>query len=666
LTVYNEQLTKPGDGTPWVLLNTTHLPTKRMASAELFKVTCVTCRSSLSVRNPALIGQIVACPKCNSMVEIAPPAATAAAVAAAVAPIIEQPAVAPPTFDEPLETVAHSAAADVPPVAEVASVLEVGTASSVKFIIWSAVSFMIGATLVGTFLIMGSSDAPEQVPTAQVTTETPIASPVEQSETIAPQESYPTAEKSVPNEPATEQPSSIVIAEVEEPADDNPFAVAETQAEPPLTGAVELPTEVEAPAVLPVTPPQDEPEQRLVISDEPRVARKFDPLALDPEQMDLSTVSAAGANTTDEASNETDRDTATTAPPVAPPEKEPPANLGKVVKINKDLGRNISRLSAEIQMKRVLPAVAAKDMPLIDFLTMISHLAGVPVSIAPDQLQMAGITAHRTRISIDANDKSIAEVLVQVLDPLHLEARTDGPQIIVVRQDASKVRSVDYPIEDLLGGQITAAQFALWIQALVAPESWQVAGGDGKITVTDRSLQIKQLQAVQYEVLFFVERIRLAKQLPLKSRYPKQLLAAKPFAAMIADRIAAPAVFTFSAETPLAQVFQYWQVEMGLPVFVDWPALADVQLWPNSQITCAVANEPWHAALDKVLQPLDLGWRTAPGGGIEITARAKVETEPRLDIYPSNQWHGNTANATVIHDKVNNLTYVRAPASAHK
>ena len=34
---------------------------------ELFKVTCVTCQASLSVRNPALVDQIIACPKCDSM-----------------------------------------------------------------------------------------------------------------------------------------------------------------------------------------------------------------------------------------------------------------------------------------------------------------------------------------------------------------------------------------------------------------------------------------------------------------------------------------------------------------------------------------------------------------------------------------------------------------------
>jgi hypothetical protein len=269
-------------------------------------------------------------------------------------------------------------------------------------------------------------------------------------------------------------------------------------------------------------------------------------------------------------------------------------------------------------------------------------------------------------VSLNIAETSLADALKSVLEPLHLEVVTDGPQIVIVRQDANKVRSVNYPIDDLLGKDTTAQQFAEWIQELVAPESWQINGGDGKLTVSSDSMSIEQTQAVQYEVLFFLERIRLAKGLPLRSRYPERLLSAKPYGVGIADRLNAPTTFTFSHDTPLAEVFHYWQGEAGLPIFVDWPALATVKIWPDSLVTCRVANEPWHQALDTVLEPLGLGWRAAPSGAIQITSLAKLQTEPRLDIYPAGTWHGNANHATVIDDRVNKLTYVRAPASASR
>ncbi len=42
-------------------------------SVELFTITCTTCRARLKVRELAAIGQILACPKCESMVQVVPP-----------------------------------------------------------------------------------------------------------------------------------------------------------------------------------------------------------------------------------------------------------------------------------------------------------------------------------------------------------------------------------------------------------------------------------------------------------------------------------------------------------------------------------------------------------------------------------------------------------------
>src|SRR5947209_3827091 len=42
---------------------------------DLFAITCTTCKSRLRVRDPAAIGQILACPKCGGMVMVKPPPA---------------------------------------------------------------------------------------------------------------------------------------------------------------------------------------------------------------------------------------------------------------------------------------------------------------------------------------------------------------------------------------------------------------------------------------------------------------------------------------------------------------------------------------------------------------------------------------------------------------
>jgi hypothetical protein len=620
-------------------------------ATELFKVSCVTCQASLSVRNPALIGQIVACPKCESMVLIERPATTAPA-----APIVAAAANVPPTpsknFEEPIEDFTAGEPGSLPtpsPIgpAKIASVLEAGTPSSVNFIMWSVASFVVGATLMGAVLVWRSSDEP--LPTAPETAPTTVVEQAQES----------------PEKPTVQPKVMLVETPVDEAAITQPANVAEGPTEPakvndePLSGSVVLPLQETVSTEPPVTPTEQKgPEPKLVINeaDEPRVARKYDPLQIDPEQMDLSTVSAGATadSTPTEAPGELRM-----AEPVA--DMEAPVADQSPVKLSEKRPATAGR-NAERQLKRKLPAVAVKDMPFLNFLALMSQLSGVPVSVAPEQLQMAGISAGRP-VSVDASEKSMGEILSEVLTPLHLEAQTDGEQIVIVRQHGDQTREIDYPVDDL---GVSHTELAQWIEQLIAPESWKSVGGPGTIVVESNKLRIEQTQAVQYEVLIFLERMRLAKGKPLRSKYPERLLSARSYNSAVAEQLAAPTIFTFSHETPLAEVFQYWQTEMGLPVFVDWPALATAKLWPESRVTCRIANEPWQAALDKVLKPVGLGWRPVSGGGIQITSREVLDTKPVLDIYPGNEWQLAPSGAIVIHDRVNNLTYVRAPASVHR
>jgi hypothetical protein len=92
---------------------------------EPFRVTCETCRARLKVRDESAIGEIHACPKCGSMVQIVPPqgwsAAEAPVATAAVLAIVDSPqpdfTQVPPPSDELADMFEAAAAAAVAPVA---------------------------------------------------------------------------------------------------------------------------------------------------------------------------------------------------------------------------------------------------------------------------------------------------------------------------------------------------------------------------------------------------------------------------------------------------------------------------------------------------------------------------------------------------------------------
>ena len=127
--------------------------------------------------------------------------------------------------------------------------------------------------------------------------------------------------------------------------------------------------------------------------------------------------------------------------------------------------------------------------------------------------------------------------------------------------------------------------------------------------------------------------MRLTRGLPTRSKYPSALLGSGAFHASVADRLSAPAVFTFSDYAPLREVLRYWQEEMNVAVLVDWPALATERLWPQTRVACSAQDKPWSEAIDSVLTPLGLAWRAVDHRTIEITTAAKVAAEPMLETY---------------------------------
>jgi hypothetical protein len=189
----------------------------------------------------------------------------------------------------------------------------------------------------------------------------------------------------------------------------------------------------------------------------------------------------------------------------------------------------------------------------------------------------------------------------------------------------------------LAGDDAANEQLAATIQKVVAPESWESAGGTGTIVVDDKQLKIETGEAIQYDVLLLLERSRAALGLSPRSKYPAALIGYEAAPIALAQRLGAPATFTFSQYAPLREIFRHWQEEMQVAVLVDWPALADLRLWPNTRIACSSAGKPWEAALDEVLTPLGLAWRPIDKRTIEITTLEKGASAPLLEIYRLNR-----------------------------
>lgn len=637
-----------------------------------FKVICVTCKAKLSVRNEALIGQIVGCPRCGSMVEVAKPSAAAAAVAVTestestinlTARQIEEVTQAASTTEPQPTPEAPSTPADAAETVPVEMLQATAEVAKYKIITWSLAGFVIGATLVGAVLYKGRA-AGKKAPTQVQADATPVI-PSNEPDTS------PSVDEPIEVEPTFETPLPTEEAPVET------VAPAELAVEEEVLAAEEPPQPIDAPA--PIEPTASEPEEvddtpTLTVEPAVPMTRPFNPLQFDLASLSLAKLDQSRDPDT-QAVDPTETKVPADAPEPLPLDDEPDAP--PVVRLGQPNKKAPFDRNADKQLKLLIPSVEFKDLPLLDALQLVSQLSGQPVSVAPEQLLMAGITSQK-KVSLKATDISLNEVLDKILSPLQLEFTTDGPQIIVRRKEAAKLREIKYPVDDLLSEEFSAQQLANWIEQLIAPDSWQSSGGNGLIDTNADSLRITQPQHVQYQVLILLERLRLARNLPPKSRYPVARLVGAPAPVLLAEKLSNQATFTFTADTPIAQVFAHWQAELGSPLLIDWPALAETDMHPSTPIACAIIDEPWHVALDKVLEPLGLGWRAVTGSAIEITSAARATSDLQVELFSVQSFdeaalanltalasqHSTNESGTLFYDPVGQVVLAAQPATA--
>lgn len=624
---------------------------------ELFRITCVTCQAKLSVRDRSAIGQIFPCPRCGSMVQVTAPEAAPAALEtpSAAASASLPPSGASEAFAE--DSVIADADASLPTDSQPPG-QSLGSASGLlrgKVLIWSlAATTVCGAIVAGLVLSQGS--APTGIEgasanSAPLESETPLHAPADAKQPSS--EPFAAVPPSAESSPPITTPNTNAGA-LDEPNADSLPALADSMMPPHPGDSSEQTVEAK-----PTAAAESESTGLLAKTSAPTPAPAkkqpspppFDPLDIDPEGFDLASLRTPRPRPAAEPQAEKP-----SPPPIDLPsddalpetaEPDVPVEIRtQIVRRGPD-GPSLADLPmAEEQLAQKFPAIEIDRMPLFEFLNLVSQWGNVPISLGPEQLQMAAISA-RMPVSVRREQASLGEVLRDALKPLRLDYRAAGPCVVLFRPDAEKRRRIDYPIADLVSAATSAEQLAKWTRQLVAPETWHSSGGDGTLQVDGDVLRVEQSQRVQYQVLCFLERLRLARKLKPRSSYPVERLSLLSASGRLAEKLDTRTTFTFSHYTPLCEIFTFWQQQLGVAVLVDWPAALVEQAGPQTQIACSVINKPWPAALDAVLEPIGLGWRAVDNETIEITTARVVHEQPWLKFHALDR-HGKQGSTEML------------------
>ena len=391
--------------------------------------------------------------------------------------------------------------------------------------------------------------------------------------------------------------------------------------------------------------PEDRPDAATVASSSgaDKHVLKFDPLDFDPEHLSLGTTNSKPA------ANPVVPPTVSIQPAAAaetvPPNPEggeknpPPGDLLPPVDANQPIkshrgpvADDPSPVDAAERLAMKVKSLRLAEMPLGRFAEILSSMSGVPITLDPITLELNGISP-RDLVSVDVTDTSLEKILADALVRHRFELVAQHANAHVAIPKAAEKRSVDFDVKDLVQGG-DAVPLTTLIEQFVAPTTWKAAGGKGSIQAEGAVLHVDQSLLVRREGLIFCERLRLARGLPLRSKYPAAMLTVESPYEKLSATLDKPVTFTFMPWTRLADVVRQLQELTGLTILVDWAALGEAQFTPSSTVACSAIDRPWSESLDGILNPLGLTWWAVDAKTLQITTLDALERIERVEFYP--------------------------------
>ncbi len=696
--------------------------------ADSFAITCTTCRSRLRVKDRSAIGQILACPNCQSMVMVqapsdaiesreAPESSQPAAVPGKPAAVPGKPAAVPSQPSAVPNSRPDDTQVDAPksPRAERPGPVDAGTTASASVGQGGALPGKRsrfredfpeeewerngGADHTGEDVTTGPASGPLEPDWAsrpatgklkQVLIITAaavggialallvvmfVARPGQSSASTEPAGAAGTSGQTVPEGPTPTADGSrsrqTATTDGTASATDERAATDTTQAPPDASTSKADPNE--DPSSPSGDPPDTIPSSDAVSRDQPPDVDMENPPGLTPRAPQTGSPAedvepSSGVPSTESPPHDTRADSTGSSDERA----------------SSDPTSTESR-DADIEARLAVPLAAIEfdGIPLLRFVGFVSELAAVPVTIDSEVLLALGIDED-TPLDIHDQAVTVRQLLERAVEPLGLicvidrhDVRITGPASL--RSELSTTR---YSLSDLAANADQQLDLSQQLKAMVDSSQWDTAGGPAKLDIDGSTWMVTQNRLAHFRVQQFLDRLRSARGLQVRSDLPLPLLAARPTFQDLLASLQQPVTMNFPKPATVHDVLKFVHIETDLRILVDWAATARLGWLPSSETELVGGRQPLGDQLDLWLDKSGLGFRSLGGTTIEITSRDDLVGRPSVEFYPlkpsigpassvieklesslgSEHFRGDRPDGGVYYDKAGNCLVVRLQA----
>ncbi len=319
----------------------------------------------------------------------------------------------------------------------------------------------------------------------------------------------------------------------------------------------------------------------------------------------------------------------------AVPEKPQPAVAEAEAVADEPAREPLPAVDVTARLTESVPQLEMTDVPLGQVVGLLAQIGGVPITFDPDGIASVGVSL-RDPVALRRDEANLGKLLEAVLAERGLTYVTERGQVLVTAPAVARgeLTSRRYRVDDLAADQTSLAELAAVVQRLIAPESWQSEGGPGTVHARDGALVIEQTASTHHQVLLFCEKLRRARGLPIRSRFPLEWFKLATRRTRAADVLAEEITANFREPTPLVEVLGHLGGLAGADILVDRRPMAAAGISDTDPASVAIVDEPFDATLDKLLRPLGLAWRALDARTLQVSTQAALDETMELEFYP--------------------------------
>lgn len=291
-------------------------------------------------------------------------------------------------------------------------------------------------------------------------------------------------------------------------------------------------------------------------------------------------------------------------------------------------------LDADESLNDALPGFALNEASAWELLRRLTAISGVAIQLDAHDILYGNVDITQ-RLSVDATDKSVLEILTEAFAATALAPTrsADVPVVVVRDKERDNVAERTLVIDNVLASDdATRREVADLIKLVTGSELWEGESA-AHLEVLENSFVVTSSGELFDEVAFLVSLLQRAAA--VREAGPGAGEATMP--ATLASRSALvlkkPTTLHQQQRLPLFELLRMVEETEGLVILVDWQSVTPLGWNPMTTVNWPADGEPVEQVLTDLTSSMELAWRMVAPGVVEVTSREMYQNGTRYEFY---------------------------------